>query len=123
MAHGPNCRCPEGKLFGERPAVRVEAPVPAPASRPPQDVTREDLDHRFTYHAPTGRARELHDVTRLNFRSFAISMTSNLPAGREKSLAVTALEEASFWAHAAIARDPSLHDPDEGKVFTEREGA
>ncbi len=33
-----------------------------------------------------------------------------IPEGREKSLAMTAFEESTFWAHAAIARDPALHE-------------
>lgn len=39
------------------------------------------------------------------FRSMAETVVYRTPASREQSLALTALEEASFWASAAIARN------------------
>lgn len=71
----------------------------------PQEVAR-----RFDYHAPSGAARNMHDRLRLSAKAFASNILSGLPDGREKALACTAFEEATFWAHAAIAREPSLHE-------------
>lgn len=72
----------------------------------PQDVTAQEIDHRFTYHPPTGFViRGAHDDIRSLMRETAHQLRIELPPGREKSLALTALEEASFWCHAAIARN------------------
>jgi hypothetical protein len=70
----------------------------------------EELIHRFTYHAPGPLARESHEALRERFKALAIDLNDFLPEGRSKSLAFTALEEAGFHAHAAIARDPSRTD-------------
>jgi hypothetical protein len=64
-----------------------------------------DIERRFTYHRPEGRKVQDHDDVRREFKAFASDVLSALPGGREKSLAFTALEEASFWAHAAVARE------------------
>lgn len=64
---------------------------------------------RFNYHAPSGRAKDMHAYLRGQAKGFAGTVLFTLPEGREKSLAYTAFEEAMFWAHAAIARDPNLH--------------
>ena len=70
---------------------------------PPLD--RDDIIKRFTHHVPaTEQVRATHDYVREEFKAFALQLIPELPDGREKSLAATALEEASFWAHAAVAR-------------------
>lgn len=67
----------------------------------------EELKHRFDYHpAHTQERQEAHQTVRANCWSLANSFLYNLPDGREKSIALTKLEEAMFWANAAIARDP-----------------
>lgn len=82
----------------------------AHATRPPQGMTQAEVDRRFDYHRPSGEAMNLHADLRKQAKYFANSLLDNLPEGREKSLAMTAFEESTFWAHAAIARDPSLHE-------------
>jgi len=65
-----------------------------------------DLENRFAYHpadAPTG---EQHDHVRQICLSAALDFNDRVPEGREKSLAITRLEEAMMWANAAIARQP-----------------
>lgn len=71
----------------------------------PRDIDEADLIRRFTYHRPEGQKIEQHEDIRIDFLAFAQHLRGRLPAGREKSLAITALEESSFWAHAAIARE------------------
>lgn len=73
-------------------------------------MTPDEIERRFTYHAPSGAARDLHQNIREFAKSFALIVLAELPEGREKALAFTAFEEATFWAHAAIARDPALHE-------------
>ena len=65
-----------------------------------------DLVNRFSYHPPTGGKVETHQNVRDVYRKFALTIAPNLPTSREKSLAITALEESLMWANAAIARNP-----------------
>jgi hypothetical protein len=69
-------------------------------------VNNGDLDRIFDSHPPKNDAEALaHEQVRQAFKDVARTM-SNLPQGRERSIVLTKLEEASFFAHAAIARDP-----------------
>lgn len=65
-----------------------------------------ELVHRFGYHPPRTEAKILaHEDTRAAFCGIAMEMENNLPDGREKAIVMTKIEEAMFWANAAIARD------------------
>lgn len=67
----------------------------------------EEIEHRFGYHKATieGENATLpkHRDTRIEFRAFAEFLDEILPEGRAKSVAFTELENASMWAHKAIA--------------------
>lgn len=63
-----------------------------------------DIHHRFTYHAPDGEKVQRHENVRRMCRTLALNLNDLLPEGREKSLAITHLEEVSMWANAALAR-------------------
>lgn len=63
-----------------------------------------DIDNRFDYHAPTAEKRVLHEEVRAQVKMTAAFIDELVPDGREKALALTKLEEALFWANAAIAR-------------------
>lgn len=64
-----------------------------------------DLDHRFEFHpADTGEKRAAHHSVREACRSLAHALNELCPEGREKSLAITNLEQTMMWANAAIAR-------------------
>ena len=69
-------------------------------------MTGEDIRNRFTYHAPSPEGVDRHAALSDNFVSMAGLVDSICPDGREKSLAMTKLEEAKFWASAAVARNP-----------------
>ena len=64
----------------------------------------KDLKNRFTYHAPKGNQTTLYQMLRQEGLALAYSIDNACPEGREKALAITKLEEAIFWANAAIAR-------------------
>lgn len=66
----------------------------------------DDIDNRFEYHPPSPEKIRQHERVRSYLRQMAHEFADSLPAGREKSLALTKLEEAMFWANAAIARAP-----------------
>jgi hypothetical protein len=63
-----------------------------------------DLDHRFAYHAADTAAKEDHAAVREACLRAALQIDALAPEGREKSLAITKLEEAMMWGNAAIAR-------------------
>ncbi len=64
-----------------------------------------DIEHRFTYHQPVGDQNDRYTVVRATARSLAHVILDNVTDGRERSLALTKLEEAIFWANAGIARE------------------
>lgn len=66
----------------------------------------DEIIKRFDHHPPRSEATASdHQTVRALLRQDAMWMEKSLPAGREKSLALTKLEEAMFWANAAIARN------------------
>ena len=70
------------------------------------------LEWDFGYHAPNLIRAAHHGEMREQVLRFAKYINDVVPDGREKSLAITKLEEAMFWANAAIARQDR---PDEAR--------
>jgi len=68
-------------------------------------TTMERIDRDFTYHTPKGDQPERYKFLRDEARVLAINICKLTPPSREQSLALTHLEEAIFWANAAIARN------------------
>ena len=64
-----------------------------------------DLENRFTYHAPHGDQPDRYAALRSRAHTLANEIDETCPDSREKSLAITKLEEAVFWANASIARN------------------
>ena len=67
-------------------------------------IDSRDLDNRFTYHAPKEGQPEVYEAIRAAGRQLAELVNEKVPDGREKSLAVTHIEDAVMWANAALAR-------------------
>lgn len=63
-----------------------------------------ELKHRFTYHAPKEGQPDKYTCLRSEALDLAVVIKDLCPDSREKSLAITKLEEAVFWANASIAR-------------------
>lgn len=68
------------------------------------DVPSDELRNRFTYHAPHGDQAERYGEIRAKALEYAELICKLTPASREQSLALTKLDEAVFFANAAIAR-------------------
>ena len=64
-----------------------------------------DIQSNFTYHAPKPGQPEKYTVIRDTAKSLAMLINDNCPESREKSLAMTKLEECVMWANASIARN------------------
>lgn len=67
-------------------------------------MTHEEMMVRFTYHPPKGDQAERYQAIRDAVHEAAKLINELTPESREQSLAFTALEEAAFWANAAVAR-------------------
>ena len=64
-----------------------------------------DIDKRFTYYPPkAGQPKRYVDI-RDTAKRFAEQITRSCPPSRERSLALTRLEETVMWANASIARN------------------
>lgn len=69
------------------------------------EIDKAEVDKRFTHVPPNDERAVAHKNTRDEYRRLAETLARTLPESREKSLAITALEESMFWANAAIARN------------------
>jgi hypothetical protein len=87
---GKNCECKTDIRYAENPLAEVEQAM---------------LDKVFTYHAPEGDQPARYVALRDRAREYAELVIRLAPASRERSLAMTKLEEVVFWANAAIARN------------------
>jgi len=68
-------------------------------------VNVDDLERRFTYHAPQGDQSARYERIRAAARRYVELINALCPESREKSLAITNLEQTVMWANAAIARN------------------
>jgi len=64
----------------------------------------DEIIHRFTYHPPTGTQPKKYEEIREHALNFALFINVVCPDCREKSLAMTKIEEAVMHANAGIAR-------------------
>ena len=62
------------------------------------------VEHNFTHHAPKEGQPEKYTQLRSKAKELALLILELTPASRERSVALTELETACFWANAAIAR-------------------
>ncbi len=84
------------------PMKQEPNPVFAPKGA---DAQNADLDNRFTYHAPHGDQIARYGMLRGAARNYAQIIVELTPQSREQAVALTNLEQATFWANAAIARN------------------
>ena len=63
------------------------------------------IDTAFTYHAPKDGQPAKYQVIREKAKELAYLIDDLVPDSREKSLALTKLEESVMWANAGIAQN------------------
>ncbi len=69
------------------------------------DFRTKQIENNFTYHAPKEGQPRLYEDIRGMVKTTALTLVAICPESRELSVALTKLEEAVFWANAAIARN------------------
>ena len=69
------------------------------------DAQRTTREKNFRYHAPKEGQPERYAEIRRLAGDLSRHLNEQCPPSRELSLAQTKLEEAVFWANAAIARN------------------
>ena len=62
-----------------------------------------DIDNVFTYHAPKDTQPKRYEEIRAFARNLAVTIEQCCPESREKSLAMTNVQQAVMWANASIA--------------------
>ena len=63
-----------------------------------------DLEQRFTRHELSREKRASIEEIRDCAKNFAYLIAMTVPDGREKSLAITKIEEAVMWANKGISQ-------------------
>ncbi len=75
-----------------------------PPRYPLSDPEEKEIRNRFTYHPPVKDQPERYEDLRKKGLQLALDISTACPQSRERALAITNLEQAIFWANAAIAR-------------------
>lgn len=65
----------------------------------------EQIENHFKYHAPKDGQPEKYNELRAKAKEFAYLINDLCPDSKEKSLALTNLEQSVMWANASIARN------------------
>jgi hypothetical protein len=73
----------------------------------------DDLQNRIKYHRPDADGIERIANMRDWALGWSLGIRTQVPEGREKSIALTKIEEALFWANAGIARDSKHWDEEQ----------
>lgn len=72
-------------------------------------LSEEEIHKRVTYHAPTELAKVQHARLSEATADYLRAIDDCVPDGREKSLAITNVEQAKMWASAGVARNQDKH--------------
>lgn len=70
-------------------------------------MSKEDavIENNFMYHSPKPGQQEKYQALREKAKELAYLINESCPCTRERSLAMTNLEQAVMWANASIARN------------------
>jgi len=75
---------------------------------------QDRIENDFIHHPPFGDQVERYADMRARAKDLAHFIATHTPISREQSLALTNLEQAMFWANAAIARNEKPSESTEG---------
>jgi hypothetical protein len=67
------------------------------------DKQRQDIENRFSYHAPKGDQIERYAKITEAYKQFALTIADLTPESREQSIALTHLWESRMAANGSIA--------------------
>jgi hypothetical protein len=80
-------------------------------SVPQRPTPAQVIENNFRYHPPKEGQPEKYEAIRAKAKELALLIDELAPYSREKSLAMTNLEQAVFWSNAAIARNDGPTTP------------
>lgn len=66
-------------------------------------MTHDQIENIFKYHAPKEGQQEKYEQIRSHARALAHVINKSCPDSREKSLAITNLQQTTMFANASIA--------------------
>lgn len=66
-------------------------------------LTQDDINNIFTYHKPINDQPQRYEAIREKAKELATLINISCPESREKSLAITNLQQSIMWANASIA--------------------
>ena len=72
---------------------------------PISDEELAEIDNKHTYHAPTEDQKKKYPLIRAEAKKLELLIRQLVPPSRERSVSITQLETAVFWANAGIARN------------------
>lgn len=82
--------------------------------------TLSDIDHTFTYHAPTITQIAEHERIRDAAKAFAYEIFTTCPETPERTLALRDVQRAVMMANASIALHPMPHSHNHGQAHENR---
>lgn len=82
-------------------------PVQRDRPRSPAIYMSEEIERRFSYHPPQPGQTERYSQIRKEAKALAYTIANLCPESRERSSALTFLDQVVFNANAAIARNES----------------
>lgn len=82
----------------------MQRKLPEPRTMPTFSDDRARVLYNLTLHRPDADVAGAMDVLRDAFKGLAIDVTTVVPPGRERAMALTAIEDACMYAIAGLAR-------------------
>jgi hypothetical protein len=68
-------------------------------------MSNEKIENNFSYHSPKEGQPEKYQAIREKAKELAYLINDTVPDSRERSIAMTQLEDTVMWANAGIARN------------------